>query len=61
MPFDSIFSEPDSALLVKKIQTDSHGVELFDVQSEAPALNDEWSTTNMGTPVLLEHFYALVR
>lgn len=59
--FDSLFSNPDSALSAKKINTSVQGVELFDVESEAPALNDEWSTTNMGAPVSLEHFYALVR
>jgi hypothetical protein len=59
--FNSLFSDPDSALSAKKINTSVQGVELFDVESEAPALNDEWSTTNMGTPVSLECFYALVR
>lgn len=58
--FDSLFSDPDSALSVKKIRSGVEGVELFDVESAAPALDDEWSTTNMGAPVSLEHFYALV-
>ncbi|KAF8540984.1 glycoside hydrolase superfamily [Trichophaea hybrida] len=58
--FDHLFSEPDTNFSAKSIASQTPGVDVFDVSAPAPALNDEWSSTSMGTPTALEHFYALV-
>ncbi|KAF8542530.1 hypothetical protein BDD12DRAFT_359099 [Trichophaea hybrida] len=59
--FDHLFSEPDTNFSAKSIASQTPGVDVFDVSAPAPALNDEWSSTSMGTPTALEHFYALVK
>jgi hypothetical protein len=60
LKFETLFSEPDDTLSVKSINSQVVGVHLFDVTSVAPALNEAWSTVNLGKPVSLEKFYATV-
>lgn len=57
--FASIFSGSDPSLSAGPIAS-RPGVDLFEVTAPAPASNDVWTAVNVGTPISLERFYALV-
>jgi hypothetical protein len=58
--FDNLFSDSDSGLDVRSIDSQTKGVDLFEISSTVLAKQDVWHSTTVGTPLSLEHFYALV-
>lgn len=59
--FCTLFDRPDHALSVKTVSSQVSDVEVFEVSSIAPPLSNASSIVVLGSPLLLENYYALVR
>lgn len=59
--FDHLFSDSDSDLKVRPMDSEVHGVDIFELSATVPASKDGWVRTTVGSPLSLEHFYALVK
>ncbi|KAI5818022.1 glycoside hydrolase superfamily [Pyronema omphalodes] len=58
--FSTLFSGTDSSVSISSL-TGSPGVEMFQVTSPAPAIADQWSNINLGTPIDITSYYALAK
>lgn len=59
--FSELFEKPDCALSIKAASSQVSGVEVFEVVANALPLSNASSVVVLGTPLLLENYYALVR
>lgn len=58
--FSELFEKPDCALSIKAVSSQVSGVEVFEVVANALPLSNTSSVVVLGTPSLLENYYALV-
>lgn len=58
--FDALFGKPDCALSIQTVASQVPGVEVFEVVANALPLPNASSVVTLGTPLLLENYYALV-
>lgn len=58
--FSELFEKPDCALSAKAVLSQVSGVEVFEVVANALPLSNTSSIVVLGTPLLLENYYALV-
>lgn len=58
--FGELFEKPDCALSIKASSSQVSGVDVFEVVANALPLSNTSSIVVLGTPLLLENYYALV-